>query len=65
MMKVDMSAEAITNRLNLANELWELGVTLARSQEISDSEVLHDGIRGKDWNENVEGLNISKTLETV
>lgn len=64
-MKVDMSAEAITNRLNLANELWELGVTLARSQEISDLEVLPGGIRGKDWNDSVEGLNNSQTLETV
>jgi len=64
-MKVDMSAEAITNRLNLANELWELGVTLARSQEISEFEALPIGIREKDWNENFEGLNNSKTLETV
>ena len=38
-MKVDMSPEAITNRLKLMNELWELSIKLSKSKKIKDKKV--------------------------
>ena len=38
-MKVDMSPEAITNRLKLMNQLWELSNKLSKSKKIKDKKV--------------------------
>ena len=37
-MKIDMSPEAVTNRMIALDQLWELGVAL-RSSEIADDEI--------------------------
>ena len=38
-MKVDMSPEAITNRLKLMNQLWELGIKLSKAKKVKDQKV--------------------------
>ena len=37
-MKVDMSPEAVTNRLTTMEQLWELSVNLMQAREISEIE---------------------------
>ncbi|CAN5390478.1 hypothetical protein BH10ACI1_BH10ACI1_00200 [soil metagenome] len=37
--KIDMSPEAITNRLKLMNQLWELSIKLSKSKKIKDKKV--------------------------
>lgn len=39
-MKVDMSPEAVTNRLRTMEQLWELSVNLMQAQEVSDTALL-------------------------
>jgi hypothetical protein len=36
-MKVDMSPEAVTNRLKTMEQLWELSVNLMQAREISEA----------------------------
>jgi hypothetical protein len=33
-MKVDMSPEAVTNRLKIMNQLWELSAQLSKAKKI-------------------------------
>jgi len=49
-MKIDMSSEAITNRLKTMEQLWELSVNLMKAQEISETAVLSEKSLEKDWN---------------
>jgi hypothetical protein len=49
-MKVDMSPEAITNRLKLMEQLWELSVNLIQAKEISETALQGDKSLEKDWN---------------
>lgn len=37
--KIDMSREAVTNRLKLMNQLWELSIKLSKSKKIKDKKV--------------------------
>jgi hypothetical protein len=48
-MKVDMSPEAITNRLKLMEQLWELSVNLIQAKEISETALQGDKSLEKDW----------------
>lgn len=36
-MKINMSPEAVTNRLKTMEQLWELSVELMKAQEISET----------------------------
>jgi len=56
-MKVDMSPQAVTARLKLLDQLWELSVNLMRAKraekpEIENSEtaLLSERSLAKDWN---------------
>lgn len=53
-MKVDMSPEAITNRLNLMEQLWELSVNLMQAKEISETALISEKALGKDRNSKEE-----------
>lgn len=46
--KIDMSPEAVTNRLKLMEQLWELSINLMQAKEISEKSL------GKDWNSKEE-----------
>ena len=50
-MKIDMSPEAITNRLKIMEQLWELSVNLMQAKEISETALLSEKSLAKDWNE--------------
>ena len=47
-MKVDMSPEAVTNRLKTMEQLWELSVNLMQAREIPKNLVSKSP--EKDWN---------------
>ncbi len=49
-MKIDMSPEALTNRLKTMEQLWELSVNLMKAQEISETALLSEKSLEKDWN---------------
>lgn len=49
-MKIDMSPEAITNRLKTMEQLWELSVNLMQAKEISETALLSEKSLEKDWN---------------
>ena len=53
-MKIDMSSEAITNRLKTMEQLWELSVNLMKAQEISETAVLSEKSLEKGWNNLLE-----------
>lgn len=53
-MKVDMSPEAITNRLKTMQQLWELSVNLMQAQEISETALSSEKSLEKDWNDTTE-----------
>jgi hypothetical protein len=53
-MKVDMSSEAITNRLKTMEQLWELGVNLMQAKEISETALLSEKSLEKEWNDSRE-----------
>lgn len=48
-MKVDMSPEAVTNRLEIMEQLWELSVNLMNAKDISEAALLSEKSLGKDW----------------
>lgn len=64
-MKVDMSPEAITNRLKTMEQLWELSINLMQSQEICETAILSEKSLGKDWDEENEVWKDLESLETV
>ncbi len=41
-MKVDMSPEAVTNRMHTLDQLWELAVALQSSEIVPDPKSKHD-----------------------
>ncbi len=41
-MKIDMSPEAVTNRLRTMEQLWELSVNLMKAREISETDLLSE-----------------------
>ena len=49
-MKIDMTPEAVTNRLKLMEQLCELSVSLMQSKEISETALLSEKSLEKDWN---------------
>jgi hypothetical protein len=49
-MKVDMSPEAVTNRLKVMEQLWELSINLMQAKEISETALLSEKSLAKDWN---------------
>jgi hypothetical protein len=49
-MKIDMSPEAVTNRLKTMEQLWELSVNLMQAQEISETALLSKKSLAKDRN---------------
>ena len=48
-MKIDMSPEAITSRLKIMEQLWELSVNLMQAREISETALLSEKSLAKDW----------------
>ncbi len=66
-MKVDMSPEAVTNRLKIMEQFWELSINLMQAKEISETALLSEKSLGKDWNtaeENKAWKDLEK-LQTV
>jgi len=60
-MKVDMSPEAVTARLKLLDQLWELSVKLRQVRhgeepkiENSETALLSEGSLAEDWNSSEE-----------
>jgi hypothetical protein len=53
-MKVDMSPEAVTNRLKIMEQLWELSINLMQAKEISETALLSEKSLAKDWNTDEE-----------
>jgi hypothetical protein len=49
-MKVDMSPEAVTNRLKVMEQLWELSINLMQAKEVSETALLSEKSLAKDWN---------------
>ena len=50
-MKIDMSPEAVTNRLKTMEQLWELSVNLMQAREIYEMTLPNEKSLEKDWNE--------------
>ncbi|MCU0824234.1 MAG: SANT/Myb-like DNA-binding domain-containing protein [Leptospira sp.] len=48
-MEIDMSPDAITNRLKLMEQLWQLSINLMQAKEISETAILSETSLGKDW----------------
>ncbi len=56
-MKIDMSPEAITNRLKIMEQLWELSVSLMEAEiidEDSDTALVSEKSLNKSWNSDKE-----------
>ncbi len=53
-MKIDMSPEAVTNRLKTMEQLWELSVNLMQASEMSETALLSEKSLGKYWNDSRE-----------
>ena len=53
-MKIDMSPEAVTNRLKTMEQLWELSVNLMQAQQISETALSGEKSLAKDWNAPLE-----------
>ncbi|HMS40554.1 MAG TPA: hypothetical protein PKE69_10030 [Pyrinomonadaceae bacterium] len=49
-MQIDMSPEAITNRLKIMEQLWELSVNLMQAKEISETALLSEKSLENNWN---------------
>jgi hypothetical protein len=49
-MKIDMSPEAITNRLKIMEQLWELSVSLMQAKEVSEPTLLSEKSLAENWN---------------
>jgi hypothetical protein len=49
-MIVDMSPEAVTNRLKIMEQLWELSINLMQAKEVSETALLSEKSLAKDWN---------------
>lgn len=49
-MKVDMSPEAVTNRLKIMEQLWELSINLMQAREVSETALLSEKSLAEDWN---------------
>jgi hypothetical protein len=66
-MKVDMSPEAVTNRLKIMEQLWELSINLMQAKEVSEMALLSEKSLAKDWNtaeENEAWKDVEK-LQTI
>lgn len=63
-MKVDMSPEAVTNRLKIMEQLWELSVNLLQAEEISETALLSEKSLEKDWNNLCENKSVESFIET-
>jgi hypothetical protein len=64
-MEIDMSPEAITNRLKLMEQLWQLSINLMQAKEISETAILSEKSLGKDWKKENEAWKNVESLETV
>lgn len=66
-MKVDMSPEAVTNRLKIMEQLWELSINLMQAKEVSETALVSEKPLGKDWNtaEENEAWKDLEKLQTV
>lgn len=64
-MKVDMSPEAITNRLKMMEQLWELSINLMQSKEVCETALMSKKSLEKDWKTENEVWNELESLETV
>ena len=53
-MKIDMSSEAVSNRLKTMEQLWELSVNLMQAQEISETALSSEKSLAKDRNAPLE-----------
>ena len=60
-MKIDMSSEAVTNRLIMMEQLWELSVNLSQAQPLEngadedfETALLSEKSLEKDWNNSRE-----------
>ncbi len=63
-MNIDMSPEAITNRLKTMEQLWELSVNLMQAREISETALMSEKSLEKDWN-SAEENNTWKDIEKL
>ncbi len=52
--QIDMSPEAVTNRLKMMEQLWELSVNLMQAREISETVLLSEKSLENDWNDSRE-----------
>ena len=62
-MKIDMSPEAVTNRLKTMEQLWELSINLSQAEEISETALLSEKFLEKDLNykeENTARLHLAE-----
>jgi hypothetical protein len=66
-MKVDMSPEAVTNRLKIMEQLWELSINLMQAKEVSEMALLSEKSLAKDWNtaEENEAWKDLEKLQTI
>jgi hypothetical protein len=66
-MKVDMSPEAVTNRLKIMEQLWELSINLMQAKEISETAILSEKSLAKNWNtaEENEAWKDLEKLQTI
>jgi hypothetical protein len=64
-MEIDMSPDAITNRLKLMEQLWQLSINLMQAKEISETAILSETSLGKDWKKENEAWKHLESLETV
>ena len=49
-----MSPEAITNRLKMMEQLWELSVNLMNAEEVSETALLSEKSLAENWDGKVE-----------
>ena len=56
-MKVDLSPEAVTNRLIMMEQLWELSVNLMNSQEVPEK-----SLSGEKFHEKTEIISRKMSL---
>ena len=49
-----MSPEAITNRLKMMEQLWELSVSLMNAEAVSETALLSEKSLAENWNCKVE-----------
>lgn len=62
-MKVDMSPEAVTNRLKIMEQLWELSINLMQAKEVSkDASSLRKDLNKTEENEAWKDLEKLQTI---